>query len=227
MAAETLEKRLPLTGFVEYAPSEMTARVTAFSENLRRRRTVRDYSDRPVDRAIVEQAILAAGSAPSGANHQPWHFVVLTDKDRRKRLREAAEAEERAFYAGKASEEWLEALAPLGTDADKPFLEHAPVLIAVFAQKRGGEKAGQDKKNYYINESVGIACGFLLAALHEAGLVTLTHTPNPMRFLNEVCERPATEKPYMLIVGGYPAEGATVPEHALVKKSLEDITTWL
>ena len=188
---------------------------------------MRDYSDRPVDRAIVEQAILAAGSAPSGANHQPWHFVVLTDAERRKALREAAEAEERAFYAGKASEEWLEALAPLGTDADKPFLETAPVLIAVFAQKRGGERAGQDKKNYYINESVGIACGFLLAALHEAGLVTLTHTPNPMRFLNEVCERPVSEKPYMLIVGGYPAEGATVPEHALVKKSLNEITTWL
>lgn len=221
------EKRVPLEGFVEYAPEDMSSRVAAFTENLRRRRTVRDYSDRPVDRAIVEQAILAAGSAPSGANHQPWHFVVLTDADRRKALREAAEAEERAFYAGKASEEWLEALAPLGTDADKPFLETAPVLIAVFAQKRGGERAGQDKKNYYINESVGIACGFLLAALHEAGLVTLTHTPNPMRFLNEVCERPVTEKPYMLIVGGYPADGATVPEHALVKKSLDEITTWL
>ena len=221
------EKRVPLEGFVEYPPEDMAARAEAFADNLRRRRTVRDYSDRPVNRAIVEQAILAAGSAPSGANHQPWHFVVLTDADRRKRLREAAEAEERAFYAGKASEEWLEALAPLGTDADKPFLEDAPVLIAVFAQKRGGERIGQDKKNYYINESVGIACGFLLAALHEAGLVTLTHTPNPMRFLNVVCERPATEKPYMLIVGGYPAEGATVPEHALVKKSLEDITSWL
>ena len=221
------EKRVPLDGYVEYPPEEMQARAEAFAGNLKRRRTVRDYSDRPVDRRIVEQAIAAAGSAPSGANHQPWHFVVLTAADRRKRLREAAEAEERAFYDGKASEEWLEALAPLGTDADKPFLEHAPVLIAVFAQKRGGERVGQDKKNYYINESVGIACGFLLAALHEAGLVTLTHTPNPMRFLNEVCERPATEKPYMLIVGGYPAEGATVPEHALVKKSLEEITSWL
>lgn len=227
MTTQTQEKRVPLEGFVEYAPEDMSSRVAAFTENLRRRRTVRDYSDRPVDRAIVEQAILAAGSAPSGANHQPWHFVVLTDAERRKALREAAEAEERAFYAGKASEEWLEALAPLGTDADKPFLETAPVLIAVFAQKRGGERAGQDKKNYYINESVGIACGFLLAALHEAGLVTLTHTPNPMRFLNEVCERPVSEKPYMLIVGGYPAEGATVPEHALVKKSLDEITTWL
>jgi iodotyrosine deiodinase len=221
------EKRVPLEGFVEYAPDEMAARVTEFSENLRRRRTVRDFDERPVDKSIIEQAILAAGSAPSGANHQPWHFAIIQDPAKRKALREAAETEERAFYEGKASEEWLEALAPLGTDANKPFLEHAPVLIAVFAQKRGGEKAGQSKKNYYINESVGIACGFLLAALHEAGLVTLTHTPNPMRFLNEVCERPVDEKPYMLIVGGYPAEGATVPEHALIKKSLSDITSWL
>lgn len=221
------EKRVPLDGFVEYPPEDMSSRISAFTENLKRRRTVRDFDPRPVDRAIVEQAIAAAGSAPSGANHQPWHFVVLTDHDRRKRLREAAEAEERAFYEGKASQEWLEALAPLGTDADKPFLEHAPVLIAVFAQKRGGERIGQDKKNYYINESVGIACGFLLAALHEAGLATLTHTPNPMRFLNAVCERPATEKPYMLIVAGHPAAGATIPEHALIKKSLADITTWL
>ena len=222
-----MEKRVPLENYIEYPQAEMRDRVSRFTQNLLRRRTVRDYSDKPVERAVIEQAIIAAGSAPSGANHQPWHFVVLTDADKRRALREAAEAEERAFYDGKAPQEWLDALAPLGTDASKPFLEHAPVLIAVFAQKRGGERVGQDKKNYYIHESVGIACGFLLAALHEAGLVTLTHTPNPMRFLNEVCERPTDEKPFMLIVGGYPAADATVPQHALIKKSLDDITTWL
>ena len=221
------EKRVPLENYVEYPPEHMLARILAFAEDLKRRRTVRDFQDRPVDRRIVEEAIKAAGSAPSGANHQPWHFAVIEDPAKRKALREAAEEEERAFYAGKAGDEWLDALAPLGTDADKPFLEHAPVIIAVFAQKRGGVTVGETRKNYYINESVGIACGFMLAALHQAGLVTLTHTPNPMRFLNEVCERPSDEKAYMLIVAGYPTADATVPEHALVKKSLDDISSWI
>ena len=220
-------KRVPLTDYVEYGPAEMLSRAAAFAKHLKRRRTVRDFADRPVDAEIVKHAIDAAGTAPSGANHQPWHFVVIQDPARRKALREAAEKEERAFYEGKGGEEWLEALAPLGTDSAKPFLETAPVLIAVFAQKRGGEKVGQAKKNYYINESVGIACGFMLAALHEAGLVTLTHTPNPMKFLTEICERPADEKPFMLIVAGYPAEDATVPEHALIKKSVGEISSWL
>ncbi|WP_417488776.1 nitroreductase family protein [Maricaulis sp.] len=220
-------KRVPLTGYVEYGPAEMLSRAAAFAKHLKRRRTVRDFADRPVDPEIVKHAIDAAGTAPSGANHQPWHFVVIQDPARRKALREAAEKEEKAFYEGKGGEEWLEALAPLGTDSTKPFLETAPVLIAVFAQKRGGERAGQAKKNYYINESVGIACGFMLAALHEAGLVTLTHTPNPMKFLTEICERPADEKPFMLIVAGYPAEDATVPEHALIKKSVGEISSWL
>lgn len=221
------EKRVPLQNVVDYPPEQMLSRITDFTQDLKRRRTVRDFDDRPVDRAIIEQAIQAAGSAPSGANHQPWHFSVIVDAGKRKALREAAEAEERAFYEGKAGDEWLEALKPLGTDADKPFLESAPVIIAVFAQKRGGVSVEDSKKNYYINESVGIACGFMLAALHQAGLVTLTHTPNPMRFLNEVCERPLDEKAYMLIVAGHPTQDATVPEHALIKKSLEDISSWV
>lgn len=220
-------KRVPLTDFVEYAPAEMLSRAAEFAKHLKHRRTVRDFADRAVDPRIVEHAIEAAGTAPSGANHQPWHFVVIRDPARRKALREAAEKEEKAFYEGKGGDEWLEALAPLGTDSAKPFLETAPVLIAVFAQKRGGERVGQSKKNYYINESVGIACGFMLAALHEAGLVTLTHTPNPMKFLTDICQRPADEKPFMLIVAGYPAADATVPEHALIKKSVGEISSWL
>lgn len=221
------EKRVPLENVVDYPPEQMLSRITDFTQDLKRRRTVRDFDDRPVDRVIIEQAIQAAGSAPSGANHQPWHFSVIVDPAKRKALREAAEAEERAFYEGKAGDEWLEALRPLGTDADKPFLETAPVIIAVFAQKRGGVSVEDSKKNYYINESVGIACGFMLAALHQAGLVTLTHTPNPMRFLNEVCDRPLDEKAYMLIVAGHAAKDATVPEHALIKKSLDDISSWV
>jgi iodotyrosine deiodinase len=221
------EVRTPLVGYEEYEPAEMKARITVFAEDLKRRRTVRDFSTRAVDPIIVEQAIIAAGTAPSGANHQPWHFVVIRDSARREALRQAAEVEEQSFYEGKAGSEWLEALSPLGTDASKPFLEDAPVLIAVFAQKRGGVELGLNLKNYYVNESCGIACGFMLAALHKAGLVTLTHTPNPMKFLNEVCERPSNEKAYMLIVAGYPTADASVPEHALIKKSLDDISTWL
>lgn len=203
--------------------AEMQARAEAFYEAMRTRRTIRDFSDRAVPRAIIETAILTAGTAPNGANHQPWHFTVLGQGPLRARLREAAEAEERAFYAGKAGAEWLEALAPLGTDADKPFLETAPWIIAVFGQKRGGPRPGDDKKNYYVTESVGIACGLLLASLHQAGLATLTHTPNPMGFLSELCERPASEKPVMLIVTGYPAEGAAYPAMAAVKKPLDEM----
>lgn len=213
--------------FTEKPEAEMRAEARAFYEDLKRRRTVREFSGRDVPREIIENAILAAGTAPSGANHQPWHFSVIGKGEVRTRLREAAEAEERAFYTEKASAEWLEALAPLGTDDHKPYLEIAPWLIAVFAQRRGGVTAGENKKNYYVSESVGIACGFLLAALHRAGLVTLTHTPNPMGFLSEICGRPENEKPYMLIVAGYPAEGATVPEHALIKKPLSDICDFI
>ncbi|MEO1038002.1 MAG: nitroreductase family protein [Pseudomonadota bacterium] len=214
---------LPLE-FTELPETEMRARALAFFEAMKARRTVRDFADRDVPREIIETAILTAGTAPNGANHQPWHFTVLGKGPLRARLREAAEAEERAFYQSKASAEWLDALEPLGTDANKPFLETAPWIIAVFAQRRGGPKPGDDKKNYYVSESVGIACGLLIASLHQAGLATLTHTPNPMSFLTEICERPATEKPMMLIVTGYPAKDARVPVHALEKKALGDIS---
>lgn len=202
----------------------MQQRADAFYETMRARRTIRDFSDRDVPREIIETAILTAGTAPNGANHQPWWFTALGKSPLRARLREAAEAEERAFYAGKAGEEWLDALAPLGTDASKPFLETAPWIIAVFAQRRGGPEPGDAKKNYYVSESVGIACGLLIASLHHAGLATLTHTPNPMSFLTEICERPASEKPVMLIVTGYPADGATYPSHAASKKPLNRIS---
>jgi iodotyrosine deiodinase len=213
---------LPLD-FTELSEPEMRARALAFYKTMKARRTIRDFSDRSVPREIIETAILTAGTAPNGANHQPWWFSVLGQGPLRTRLREAAEAEERAFYAGKAGEEWLGALAPLGTDANKPFLEAAPWIIAVFAQRRGGPNPGDRKKNYYVSESVGIACGLLIASLHQAGLATLTHTPNPMSFLTEICERPSDEKPVMLIVTGYPAQGAAYPAHAAVKKALAGI----
>lgn len=199
----------------------------SFQTDMARRRSCRMFSPAPVPRAVIEAAILAAGSAPSGANHQPWHFAVIGEAESKRAIREAAEEEERAFYAGKAGAEWLDALAPLGTDADKPFLEVAPWLIAVFAQRRGGVVPGESRQNYYVTESVGIACGLLLATLHRAGLATLTHTPSPMGFLRRICGRPADEKPLMLIVAGHPAQDATVPAHATLRKPLEDIASWL
>lgn len=216
-----------LVGYPDLSEPERLARVETFRDRMASRRTVRDYSDRPVDRRIVETALLTAGGAPSGANHQPWFFVVIESAEARRRIREAAEAEEREFYATKAPQEWLDALAPLGTDPDKRFLEFAPVLIAVFGQRRGGPRPGDDKKNYYVPESVGIATGFLIAALHQAGLATLTHTPAPMSFLNEICGRPDNEKPFLLLVAGHPAEGATVPIAALDKKPLDAIAAWI
>ncbi|MGL4312990.1 MAG: nitroreductase family protein [Sphingomonas sp.] len=217
----------PWPGLPALTDDERIARTAAFRDQLRQRRTCRYFSDAPVPRAVIAAAIEAAGTAPSGANHQPWHFVAIADPAIKAQIREAAEIEERAFYAGKASPEWLDALAPLGTDADKSYLEVAPWLILVFAQRRGGIDPGDDKQNYYINESVGIATGFLLAALHAANVATLTHTPNPMQFLNRVCGRPASEKPVMIVVAGHAAPDATVPLHALRKKPLEQITTWL
>jgi nitroreductase len=188
-----------------YPPEEMTARAQAFYKDIRRRRTVRDFSDTPVPRQTIEYALLAAGTAPSGANLQPWHFTVITNPDIKRRIREEAEVEERDFYNGRAPQEWLDALAPLGTDEHKSFLETAPVLIAIFGQRSSEGPDGRRIKNYYVPESVGIATGFLITCLHMAGLVTLTRTPSPMGFLNEICGRPETEKPYILLVFGYPA----------------------
>lgn len=219
--------RQPLTGYLPLDDSERTSRATAFRELMARRRTVREFAPTPVPRAVVEQALLTAGSAPSGANHQPWFFSVIESPALRRRIREAAEAEEREFYATKAPQEWLEALAPLGTDPDKAFLETAPVLIAVFGQRRGGPRPGDAKKNYYVPESVGIATGFLIAALHSAGLATLTHTPAPMGFLADICGRPPEEKPFLLLVAGHPAPDATVPAAALDKKPLDAIAAWI
>jgi len=218
MACQTL----PLE-FERRSGPEMIERAGAFFDMMKTRRSVRDFSDQAVPREIIEKAILTAASAPSGANRQPWRFTVLGAGPLRTRLREAAEAEERAFYAGKAGAAWLKALEPFGTGPDKPFLESAPWIIAVFAQRRAELADEPDDKNYYVPESVGIACGFLLASLHNAGLATLTHTPNPMKFLNEICERPSNEKPYMLVVTGYPAQDARVPVHAMERKRLDEI----
>ena len=218
---------VPLADFVELPPAEMADAARRFLARMATRHTIRAFSDRPVARDIIDACVRTAGLAPSGANQQPWHFGVIGSPDIKRAVRLAAEEEERAFYGGKAGEEWLEALNPLGTDADKPFLEQAPWLIAIFAQKRGHDGEGRARKNYYVSESVGIATGFLIAALHHAGLATLTHTPNPMTFLNDICGRPPSEKPYLLLVVGYPAPDATVPTHALDKKSPSTLATWL
>lgn len=222
-------KPVPSTPFSlpELSDEQRIERVRVFREEMASRRSCRMFSDRPVPREIIEEAILAAGTAPSGANHQPWHFAVVSSPELKHRIRLAAEAEEAAFYAGKAGREWLEALAPLGTDEDKSYLDAAPWHIIVFGQRRGGIEPGEKRQNYYVPESVGIACGLMLAALHKAGVATLTHTPSPMGFLRELCGRPADEKPYMIIVAGHPAADAVVPLHALRKKPLEQISTWL
>ncbi len=219
---------VPLSGYdLDVPAAEMQLRADALLGTLSARRTIRDFSDKPVPRALIETCLKTAASAPSGANHQPWYFVAISNPDIKRQIRLAAEAEEAEFYENRASEEWLDALAPLGTDPHKPFLETAPWLIAVFTQKRGGERAGQNKKNYYVTESVGLATGMLITALHNAGLGTLTHTPAPMGFLREICNRPTSEKPFVLMVVGYPAKDAKVPAHALIKKELGQISTFL
>ncbi|MEL7184971.1 MAG: nitroreductase family protein [Pseudomonadota bacterium] len=202
----------------------MRERLQAFYEDIDRRRTVREFSDRPVPLDVIETALRAANTAPSGANLQPWHFVVISDPDVKSKIRDAAEVEEREFYEHRASEEWLAALEPLGTDEHKPFLETAPYLIAVFLQKFGELPDGRKVKHYYPTESTGLATGMLITALHMAGLATLTHTPSPMRFLNEILDRPKSERPFLLLVVGYPADDAEVPD--IARKPLEDFVTF-
>jgi iodotyrosine deiodinase len=215
---------VPLPDYREYPPTEMQQRAREYCAELSRRRTVRDFSSRPIPEGVLEDAILAAGTAPNGANRQPWHFVVITDGELKRRVRAAAEEEERRFYEERAPAEWLEALAPLGTGPDKPFLETAPALIAIFGRSYDVDAAGRKLKNYYVTESVGIATGLLIAALHHAGLATLTHTPSPMGFLGELLDRPANERPFLLLVTGYPAADARVP--AITKKPLDQIATF-
>lgn len=218
---------LPYTALPDLTDDQRIERARAFLEDIAERRTCRMFADTPVPREVIEQALLAAGTAPSGANHQPWHFAVVSSPEMKHRIRLAAEEEEAAFYSGKAGQEWLEALAPLGTDDDKSFLDIAPWLIVVFGQRKGGILPDEKRQNYYVVESVGIACGLMLAALHRAGLATLTHTPSPMGFLRDICGRPNDEKPIMVIVAGLPAEDATIPEYATRKKPLDQIASWL
>lgn len=216
---------IPLDQYREYPIKEMRQRLQDFYADMQRRRTVREFSDRPVPRDIIETALMVANTAPSGANLQPWHFVVVSRPETKKKIREAAEAEEREFYEHRASEEWLAALAPLGTDDQKPFLEMAPYLIAVFLQKFGELPDGRKVKHYYPVESTGLATGILITALHHAGLATLTHTPSPMKFLNEILGRPKSERPFLLLVVGYPAEDARVPD--IERKPLEAFTSFV
>ena len=216
---------IPLPNYAEYPLEVMRERLAAFYADVSRRRTVREFSARPVPRDIIETALRAAGTAPSGANLQPWHFVVISGPATKQKIRLAAEAEEREFYTHRASPEWLAALAPLGTDSNKPFLETAPYLIAVFLQKYGTLADGRKVKHYYPSESTGLATGILITALHQAGLACLTHTPSPMKFLNEILGRPASERPFLLLVTGYPADTATVPD--IRRKSLAEFASFI
>lgn len=216
---------IPLAGYAEYSSADMLDRATRLRIDLGRRRTVREFSDRPVAREVIEQCVLAAGTAPSGANLQPWHFVVITSPEVKSRIRAAAEVEEREFYERRAPPEWKEALAPLGTDERKPFLEQAPVLIAIFERKHALLPSGRRVTSYYVTQSVGIATGMLIAAVHHAGLVSLTHTPSPMGFLNELCGVDRDHRPFLLLVVGHPAAGAKVPD--IGRKPLEEIATFV
>lgn len=217
-------KMIPLS-FCARSDDELRQRSREFRDEMRGRRTVRHFSNRPIAREIIDNCLLVAGGAPSGANLQPWQFVVVSDPDVKRRIRMDAELEEREFYESRAPQEWLDALAPLGTDANKPFLETAPYLIAIFAQSYGVLPDGRKVKNYYVQESVGIATGMLITAIHRAGLASLTHTPSPMGFLNEILGRPANERPFLLLVVGHPAADASVPD--IGKKPLSEIASFI
>ena len=216
---------IPLNDFKEYSPKEMIKRSEGFYNQIKQRRTVRDFSDKPVSKEVIENCIRAAGTAPSGANLQPWHYVVISDPKIKKQIRIAAEKEEKEFYTNRAPKEWLDALAPLGTDEQKPFLEKAPHLIAIFSKSYDLLPDGRKVKQYYSQESVGIACGILITAIHNAGLVSLTHTPSPMNYLNQILGRPNNERPFLLLVVGYPAKDAKVPN--IKKKQLEEIASFI
>ena len=218
-------KFTPLSNYIQYPEEEMKQRAASFAEFAQKRRTVRDFSTRPIPPEIIENCIRAAGTAPNGANMQPWHFAVVTDSGVKRKIREAAEKEEVEFYTKRAPQEWLDALAPLGTDENKPFLEDAPCLIVIFGQAYGILPDGRKVKNYYVSESVGIAAGILITAVHYSGLVSLTHTPSPMGFLNQILNRPSHERPFLILVVGYPAENAQVP--VITKKELQEITTFI
>jgi nitroreductase len=221
----TQPKFVPLNVTANRAADAIALRAEGFRELMRTRRTVRHFSNQPIARQVIEQFVMVAGGAPSGANLQPWHFVIVSDHAIKRQIRQAAEEEEREFYQHRAPQEWLDALAPLGTDADKPFLETAPYLIAIFSQSYGQLPDGRKVKNYYVQESVGIATGMLITAIHHAGLASLTHTPSPMGFLNAILNRPPNERPFLLLVVGHPAADAMVPD--IDKKPLSDIATFV
>jgi len=223
--AMSIYRTTPLPAYREYPEKEMIQRATQFRALMQRRRTVRQFSSRPVPRQVIEECLITAGTAPNGANLQPWHFVVVGDPEIKHNIRIGAEKEEYEFYHERAPQTWLDALAPFGTDEHKPYLEIAPYLIVIFAQSYGLLPDGRKVKNYYVAESVGIATGMLITALHNAGLATLTHTPSPMGFLNQILNRPSNERPFLILVAGYPAEDAQVPE--ITKKPLEEIATFL
>jgi iodotyrosine deiodinase len=218
-------KQIPLPEYKEFPVEEMHRRSSSFLKEMQRRRTIRQFSERPVPRQVIEDCLLTAGTAPNGANLQPWHFVVVSNPGIKQQIRQGAEREEHEFYTKRAPKEWLQALEPFGTDENKPYLETAPSLIVIFAKSYGLLPDGRRVKNYYVSESVGIATGMLITAIHQAGLASLTHTPSPMGFLNQILDRPPNERPYLILVVGYPAEDAQVPE--IEKQPLQEIATFL